>query len=201
MVDLADEIVAHYERHASEWDADRRCGGWNDKKWHDRFIALLPKGASVLDLGCGGGMPVACNVVTHGIRVTGVDSSPSLIALCRERLPDQEWIVADMRGFRHARTFYGIVAWDSYFHLGPDDQRSMFEVFAANARHHTILMFNTGPAFGEAVGNYRGDPVYHASLDSNEYRELLARYDFELIEHSIEDPQAGGRTVWLARGR
>ena len=62
-------------------------------------------------------------------------------------------------------------------------------------------MLNTGPAFGEAVGIYRGDSVYHASLDSNEYRELLARYDFELIEHSIEDPQAGGRTVWLARGR
>ena len=58
---------------------------------------------------------------------------------------------------------------------------------------------NSGPAFGAAIGSYRGDPLYHASLDPGEYRQLLARYDFELIDHAIEDPEAGCRTVWLAR--
>jgi SAM-dependent methyltransferase len=201
MNDLADKIVAHYEHHAADWDADRRSSGWNDKKWHDRFMGLLHTGAAVLDLGCGGGMPVAFNLVSHGVRVAGVDSSPSLIAMCRARLPDQEWIVADMRGLRLARTFEGILAWDSFFHLNYNDQRSMFEVFSAHASHGTFLMFNSGPAFGEAVGSYRGDPLYHASLDANEYRQLLDRHDFELLDHTIEDPQAGGRTVWLARGR
>jgi SAM-dependent methyltransferase len=199
MNDAAARIIAHYERHASAWDADRRSSGWNDKKWHDRFVALVPEGATVLDVGCGGGSPVAINLAICGLRVTGVDSSPSMIALCRERLPDQEWIVADMRDLTLARTFAGILAWDSFFHLCPDDQRAMFAVFAAHAHHNTVLMFNTGPAFGEAIGDYRGDPLYHASLDTIEYRSLLARYGFELIDHVIEDAQAGGRTVWLAR--
>jgi 2-polyprenyl-3-methyl-5-hydroxy-6-metoxy-1,4-benzoquinol methylase len=199
MQDYADRIIAHYERHASHWDADRREAGWNDKKWHERFVALLHDGATVLDLGCGGGIPVAHHAARHGLRVTGIDSSPSLIALCRERLADQEWLVADMRGLNLARTFHGILAWDSYFHLSPDDQRAMFDVFAAHARPGTILMFNTGPAAGVALGNYRGDPLYHASLDADEYRTLLARHDFELIDHAIEDASAGGRTVWLAR--
>ena len=35
--------------------------------------------------------------VEQGYGLTGVDSSPSLIAMCRKRFPDQEWIVADMR--------------------------------------------------------------------------------------------------------
>jgi SAM-dependent methyltransferase len=199
MQDHADRIVAHYERHASHWDADRRNAGWNDRTWHDRFVALLHEGATVLDLGCGGGIPVARHVAAHGMRVTGVDSSPSLIALCRQRLADQEWLVADMRGLKLAGTFDGILAWDSYFHLSPDDQRAMFDVFATHARQRTILMFNTGPAFGVALGGYRGDPLYHASLDADEYRTLLARHAFELIDHAIEDAEAGGRTVWLAR--
>jgi hypothetical protein len=131
--------------------------------------------------------------------VTGVDSSPSLIALCRERLPDEEWIVADMRGVKLAGTFDGVLAWDSFFHLRPDDQREMFAVFAAHAGPGALLMFNSGPAFGEVIGNYKGDPLYHASLDPAEYRALLARHGFELIEHSAEDPRAGGRTGWLAR--
>ncbi|HLG81207.1 MAG TPA: class I SAM-dependent methyltransferase [Bradyrhizobium sp.] len=199
MQEHAERIIAHYERHASDWDADRRRAGWNDRKWHDRFVALLTPGATVLDLGCGGGIPVARHAADHGLRITGVDASPSLITLCRERLADHEWLVADMRGLALAGTFDGILAWDSYFHLSPDDQRAMFDVFAAHAGPGTILMFNTGPAFGVALGCYRGDPLYHASLDTGEYRALLTRHQFELIDHAIEDAQAGGRTAWLAR--
>jgi hypothetical protein len=49
------------------------------------------------------------------------------------------------------------------------------------------------------VGSYRGDPLYHASLDASEYKALLADFGFELIEHSINDPAKGGRIFWLAR--
>ena len=119
----------------------------------------------------------------------------------RQRLPDEEWIVADMRRLKLAKTFDGILAWDSFFHLPHDDQRSIFAVFAGHARRGAILMFNTGPRFGEAIGSYRGHPLYHASLDANEYNQLLARNDFALIDHAVEDPQAGRRTLWLARGR
>jgi SAM-dependent methyltransferase len=197
--DLSEKIIAHYERHAVNWDADRRASGWNDRKWHDRFLGLLPEGAAVLDLGCGGGLPVAGNLAAHGMRVTGVDSSPTLIALCRERMPEQEWIVSDMRGLRLGRAFDGILAWDSFFHLDPDAQRATFATFAAHARRDTVLMFNTGPAFGEAIGNYRGDPLYHASLDRSEYEQLLAGSRFRTIDQVTEDPEAGGRTAWLAQ--
>jgi hypothetical protein len=62
-------------------------------------------------------------------------------------------------------------------------------------------MFNTGPAYGEAIGSYRGDPLYHASLDALEYENLLSSSGFELIEHYVGDPKIGERIVWLARAR
>jgi SAM-dependent methyltransferase len=133
MTELADTIIAHYERHAEAWDADRRRLDWNDRAWHDRFVKLLPRGGCVLDLGCGGGDPVAVNLATHGMAVTGVDSSPTLISLCRSRMPRHEWIVGDMRSLALGRTFDGVQAWDSFFHLKPADQRAMFPVFAAHA--------------------------------------------------------------------
>lgn len=198
---VSDRIIGHYERHARAWDADRRNGGWNDKPWHDRFAAALPKGARVLDLGCGAGAPVALSMVAHGFQVTGVDSSPTLISLCRDRMPDQEWIVADMRLLSLDRRFDGVLAWDSFFHLNPDDQRRMFGVFAGHSAETAVLMFNAGPAYGEAVGSYRGDPLYHASLEPADYEANLDRIGFEIIAHAVEDPEAGGRTVWLARSR
>jgi 2-polyprenyl-3-methyl-5-hydroxy-6-metoxy-1,4-benzoquinol methylase len=131
MADPADLILEHYERHALTWGADRRAAAWTDKCWIERFMRLLPARARVLDLGCGGGVPVAVSLAAHGFRITGVDSSPTLISLCRSRMPDQEWIVGDMRSVALGRRFDGILAWDSFFHLRPDDQRAMFPVLAA----------------------------------------------------------------------
>ena len=199
MEDAANGIAAHYERHALSWDADRRAASWIDKPCIERFLSLLPRSATALDLGCGGGSPVALHMVSSGFHVTGVDSSPTLISLCRSRMPDQEWIVADMRSLALGRQFGGILAWDSFFHLRHEDQRRMFPIFAAHAASGAILMFNAGFSRGEAVGSYRGDPLYHASLDPSEYKTLLADFGFDLTEHSINDPAKGGRIFWLAR--
>jgi len=202
MEELADRIIDHYERHARGWDADRnrRPGAWPEKPWHDRFISALPGGASVLDLGCGSGSPVARHMAERGLHVTGVDSSPSLISLCRQRLPDHEWLVGDMRSLHLPCQYDGVLAWDSFFHLMPDHQRRMFNIFARHAAPTAVLMFNSGPEYGEVVGEYRGDPLYHASLSPGEYTELLSSIGFEVLTHVVEDWRTGGgRTVWLTR--
>ena len=198
---LPDRVIAHYERHAHAWDEDRRRNGWNDKPWHDRFVASLPAGASVLDLGCGSGAPVALNMAAHGLKVTGIDSSPTLISLCRERLPGHHWIVGDMRAPPVRERYDGVLAWDSFFHLAPGDQQRMFGIFAEHCRPRAVLMFNAGPASGEAVGTYKGDPLYHASLDPKDYARLLDGIGFDIVAHAVEDREAGGRTAWLARSR
>ena len=182
--------------------ANREIGPWNDKPWHDRFAAALPQSARVLDLGCGSGSPVGIFLAEHGFRVTGIDSSPTLIALCQQRMPDHEWTVGDMREPKLSGKFDGILAWDSFFHLTPDDQRRMFDVFAQYAAPLTVLMFNSGATHGEVVGSYRGDPLYHASLGSEEYTQLLNNAGFEVVAHAKEDWQTGGgRTVWLTKRR
>jgi trans-aconitate methyltransferase len=196
---LSDLIVGHYEGHAHAWDADRRALPWVDRPWIDLFAGLLPAGGAVLDLGCGCGDPVASSLVARGLKVTGVDASPTLISLCKERLPAQRWVVGDMRTIALGESFDGVLAWDSFFHLKPDDQAAMFPIFAAHAAPGGVLMFNAGRARGEAIGAYRGDPLYHASLDPEEYARLLDGAGFDLLEHVVGDVAKGGRVVWIAR--
>ena len=166
-----------------------------------RKLRSYGMGATVLDLGCGPGRPVAQHMADLGLRVTGVDSSPTMISFCRARLPDHEWIVADMRQLALGWRFDGTLAWDSFFHLNHYDQRRMFTIFGDHASDGTVLMFNTGPQHGEGVGEYRGDPLYHASLAPTEYEALAERFGFDVIQQATNDPTAGGRTVWLYRRR
>lgn len=194
----ADRIVGLYERHAHAFDR-QRSKHLLEKSWVDRFAGQLAEGSCVLDVGCGSGEPMAASLLERGMKVTGIDSSPTLIDLCRERLPQGDWQVADMRELSLGRTFDGILAWHSFFHLTPDAQRAMFPLFAAHAAGRAVLMFTSGPSEGVAMGTFEGEPLYHASLSSEEYRRLLAENGFEVIAHVAEDPQCGGATVWLAR--
>ena len=170
-----------------------------EREWLDRFCALVPPGGSVLDLGCGAGEPIARYVSECGYAVTGVDSSPAMIAKFWARLPAQQALVSDMRTLSLGRLFHGILAWDSFFHLSHEDQRRMFPIFRAHAAPHAALMFTSGPAHGEAIGRLEGEPLYHASLDAAEYRNLLEAAGFGVVANVAEDKTCGGGTVWLAQ--
>jgi trans-aconitate methyltransferase len=193
----ADNIIGLYERHAHDYVADRRSVG--EGAWLDRFGALLSQGASILDIGCGSGEPVARYLIDRGFAVDGVDTSPTLIALCRERFPQRSWHVADMRTLALEKTFNGLLAWNSFFHLTHDDQRRMFPIFAQHASPGAALMFTSGASHGEAIGSYRDEPLYHASLAPEEYRTLLQSAGFRVVAHIVEDPNCGGYTIWLAQ--
>jgi SAM-dependent methyltransferase len=196
----AAKVVELYERHAKTWDEARgRC--LFEKPWLDRLLTLLPRKASILDIGCGSAEPIARFFIEQDYEVTGADSSPSLIDICLRRFPMQRWIVADMRELRLNACFDGIIAWDSFFHLCPDDQRRMFPVFRMHAAPNAALMFTSGPSCGEVLGEFAGEPLYHGSLDGVEYRELLDHNGFSVVSHVVEDPTCGHRTVWLARLR
>ena len=142
--------------------------------------------------------PIARHIIESGYQVTGTDSSPSLIEMCRARFPDCEWLVSDMRQMALNRRFAGLLAWDSLFHLYLDEQRAMFSRFAAHALRGAPLMFTSGPDEGEAIGSFCGEPLYHASLNAAEYEELLGANGFMVREYRPEDPECGEHTVWLA---
>ena len=200
MSDDAERIAGLYERKARAWVADRlRQRSLMERNWLDRFLALVPAGGTVLDIGCGAGQPIAAYLIAHGYDVTGVDSSPTMIELARANFPDRDWLVADMRYLALRRRFQGLIAWDSFFHLTYNDQRRMFPIFAAHALPGAPLWFSSGPRHGEAIGNLHGEPLYHASLDPDEYRLLLSANGFTVVDHVAEDPACGGHTVWLAR--
>ena len=195
----SDKIIGLYERNAHHYVADRRGAGSNESAWLDRFAALLPQHATILDIGCGSGEPIARYFIDRNFAVEGVDASPTLISVCRERFPKQCWQVADMRKLTLGRTFQGLLAWDSFFHLSHDDQRRMFRIFKLHAASGAPLMFTSGTSHGVAIGSYHGEPLYHASLAPEEYRALLEANGFRVETHIIEDPNCGGHTVWIAR--
>ncbi|WP_368183760.1 class I SAM-dependent methyltransferase [Aestuariibius sp. HNIBRBA575] len=196
-----DDILPTYNRVAPEWDR-RRDRSLFERKWMDRLIQHTPlneKRRRVLDLGCGSGRPIASYLLERGLDVTGVDGAAAMVELFKQNLPRAKIVNADMRGLDLGQKFDAVMGWNSFFHLSAEDQRAMFAVFARHAAPRAALMFTSGTSNGEAIGHVADEPVYHASLDPQEYRDLLTQHGFEELAFVPEDPECNQHTIWLAR--
>lgn len=193
-----ENILPTYERVANGFTRSRDKSLF-ERKWLDRMLAHTPPPRRVLDLGCGPGNPIALYLADRRAQVTGVDGAAAMVALFQKNLPRSQVYHADMRGLDLGQRFDAILAWNSFFHLSPADQRAMFPVFAAHAAPRAALMFTAGPSAGEPIGEVEGEPVYHASLDPHEYTALLAANGFDLLNFAPEDPDCNGHSIWLAR--
>jgi SAM-dependent methyltransferase len=187
-----------YDRQARAHDRSR-SRALLEEGWLARFAARLPAGGRVLDLGCGGGEPIARWLIARGFAVTGADISPAMLEIARARWPAGDWRAADMRVLDLGARFDGIVAWDSFFHLAPDAQRTCIGRMAAHLVPGGALLLTVGPDAGEAQGSVGGEPVYHAPLSPADYAACLDRNGLRLTGFLAEDEDTDRHSVLMAR--
>lgn len=190
--------LAVYDAVAEDWDAGRTEVG-AEGPWLGRLLDVLPRKARVLDVGCGSGRPIAAAMLAAGHRVTGLDFAPAMIDLARRWFPQGDWRLADMRKLDLRGGFDAVIAWDSFFHLTPDEQRAVLPRLATALEPGGWLLFTSGPAAGEAWGQVAGRDVWHASLDPDDYRIACARVGLPAMTFVPQDPLAGGHSVWFGQ--
>jgi SAM-dependent methyltransferase len=107
--------------------------GWDVSAEVDWLVERLGPGfRSVLEPGCGTGRTLEA-LAQRGLEVTGVDSSPSMAAFARQRVPAANVFIRHMAEFDLGRTFGGAVsAVSTVGLLSPDELGRHLE---AMARH------------------------------------------------------------------
>lgn len=120
-----DDLSRGWEVAAEEFIAARersRIGADTVRAW----ARHLPDGGSVLDLGCGSGVPVSQALIDSGLRVWGVDASPSMAAEFARRCPRATVACEPVETSSFfGRRFDGIVAIGLMFLLPADAQRGL----------------------------------------------------------------------------
>lgn len=182
-----------------DWFDQHRNKDLMELHYLNLILDTVPVTSNVLDLGCGTGEPLAKFFIEKGFKVTGVDGSKKMIETCTKRFPKERWIVSDMLDINLNEQFDVVLAWHSLFHLDHDDQRSMFKIFELHTRPGGVLAFTSGVEEGEIWSNNGGEALYHASLSTREYQDLLSASSFNILEHHIEDPDCGDATIWISQ--
>ena len=183
----------------ANWFAENRCVDLIEQNYLEALISEIKSNADVLDIGCGTGKPILEYLLNKNFNVIGVDASKEMLTIARNNFPTTEFVLEDMRKLALNKKFDAIIAWHSFFHLPAADQPKMFEIFESHIKPKGILLFTSGSERGEAWGINGGENLFHASLNTDEYQQLLKKHNFEVLNHIVNDENCGGATVWMAK--
>lgn len=146
----------------------------------------LPRGASILDLGCGDGVPIGAALISTGFPVYAIDASPTLADAFRRRFPRAHVAceaVEDSRFF--GRTFDGVIAVGLMFLLSADAQRDLIRKVAEALNPGGGFLFTAPVQAGtwdDALTGWES-----VSLGADEYEAVLADAGLDLAgEHTDE---------------
>lgn len=194
-----EDILPTYERVGAAFAAKRDTSLW-EKPLLDWLLLSAP-GPRLLDIGCGGGTPIARYLVGSGADVTCIDGAAAMVIACKGAVPEATTVQADMRDVALGTTFDGLIAFNSFFHLSPTDQHKAFARFTAHANPGAAMLFTSGPDASEKIGNVEGEPVYHASLSPQGYRALFQKHGWIEVAFRPESRAFHGHSIWQVRKR
>lgn len=132
----------------------------------------LTPGASILDLGCGHGLPISQALLDDGFELHGIDAAPTLVAAFRRRCPDARVVCEAVEYSRFfGRSFDGVVAVGLMFLLAEAVQLAVIDRVATALRPGGRFLFSA-PAqacswtdvLTERSSQSLGASAYHARM-------------------------------------
>lgn len=202
-----------YDAIADVWGRANRGGASDDRPnldrkrpWYERFAALLPSGARVLDLGCGNGEPLLADLVARGFRAVGVDLSHQQLVRARARCPDALVLESDLSEVAFAdASFAGLVAYHSIFHVPRQEHAALFararRWLAAGGVALLTMAEVSANDFVDGPGLFttlEGAPVFYDAHRADVPLALLAAAGFDILDWHRPGPT---ELVTLARAR
>lgn len=147
----------------------------------------LPQDGSVIDVGCGSGVPITQVLVGEGFEVFGIDASPTLLASFRRRFPHVKTAceAAQDSAFFN-RTFDAAVSIGLLFLLSADDQERVINRVAGSLKAGGRFLFTAPRERCEWQDILTGRSS--RSLGAKEYKRILQASGLCLVQcHQVEN--------------
>ncbi|MFC9861166.1 MULTISPECIES: class I SAM-dependent methyltransferase [unclassified Streptomyces] len=172
--------------------------------WISELCGRLPAGGTVLDLGCGSGVPVVRDLTAAGYRVTGVDISGEQIRRARESVPQAEFVRADATAVEFGpASFDAVVSLYALIHIPLQEQLPLLEKIAGWLRPGGWFLGTTGHRAWTGVDEDwlgGGTPMWWSHADAATNRSWITQAGLTVErEEFVPEGDSGHALFWAGR--
>lgn len=202
-----DKIKQNYDHIADAW--------FEKRDWHierpslDEAIRYLAPGATILDLGCGSGKPIAAYLIEQGFDVYGVDFSTKLIDYAAQIIPQEKLFVADLCDFKPTMQFDALICWFVLFHVHASQHLDVLKKFNSFLKPEGLLLMTFADTSCQPEGSdikiiddytiesdMFGARFCHSGHPAKINTDLVKQAGFHIMVDKMDQP---GNQVILAR--
>ena len=151
-------------------------------------LSNVPSAGTIVDVGCGSGVPIAEVLIEDGFSLFGIDAAPRLVEAFRHRFPNAPCIcepVQDSQFF--GVSFDAAVAVGLMFLLPPSDQREAIGRIAAALKPAGHFLFSCPLEtceWDDLLTGRKSRSLGHAA-----YQDLLRNTGLQLVGCEIDEGQ------------
>jgi cyclopropane fatty-acyl-phospholipid synthase-like methyltransferase len=190
-----DRMASHYVEWAASFDDTAR------HRYTRELLERLSLGASLLDLGCGAGVPSTRRLAEH-CTVTGVDVSAQQLRLAQSNVPRATFVHADLMSVELTEAAFDAVT--AFYVLAHVPREALPGAFARVRRWlRPSGWFLATLGAGDTPGSteeWNGVPMFFSSYAPARNRELLLAAGFELAVEDVvdlEEPEGTATFHWV----
>lgn len=169
-------------------------------KYIYQLIKYLPKHSTILDLGCGAGVPVDDILIKAGHDVLGIDISIEQIKLARTNCPTGSYIAYDIANLTTGEyDVDAVVCFYTLFHLPRNEHKKLLAVIHSFIKKDGMLLITMGDREFEGNHNMYDVKMWSSQFGTSKNHKIIAEAGFEILLDEIDNSGGERHQIILAR--
>jgi cyclopropane fatty-acyl-phospholipid synthase-like methyltransferase len=194
---MNEQVKDSYNKVADNYSKNR------DLFKNDKYLEMLAKdltpGSTILDLGCGAGIPVDKYFIDRGFKIIGLDISDRQIELARQNLPEGEFQVGDMSDLQPgAYQVDAVVSFYAIFHTPKEEHPIILDKINSFLPTNGRLLISMGASEWEGKEDFHGAEMWWSHYGSDHNTQMVKNAGFEIVLSEVDTTGGENHLMVLA---
>ena len=195
----SDLVKEGYNKVAKTYSAQRDL--FKNDKYLVELTKLLKPNSTVLDIGCGAGIPVDKYLIGKGFTVIGIDISDEQIKLAKQNIPNATFEVKDMSDLKEGDyQVDGVVAFYAIFHTPREKHQELFKKINSFLPLGGLILVTMGSGEWEGTeDDFHGSKMWWSHYGAEKNKEIIKNAGFDILFAEVDTSGDEKHLVILAK--
>lgn len=187
-----------YNKIATNYSATR--DQFKNIEYLEKLNSLLSTESTILDIGCGAGVPIDKFFIEKGHNIIGIDISEKQIDLAKKNLPIGQFSVRDMSDLKEEEfNVDAVVSFYAIFHTPKEEHSIILKKVNSFVKKGGYLLITMGASEWQGTEDFHGAQMFWSHYGPEVNLEIVRKAGFEILENIIDISGSEKHQVILGR--